>query len=122
MKTLDELKAWCEGAERRLGDPAAACGHAFFRFAPGAALLRTQDLTFRFDGLQLLLRVSQRTLPISVSIAPSVVMKGGAIEAFGMDKIAPGLWALNPSLNIPGRLHVFVVLYGLPSLAPWESR
>jgi hypothetical protein len=37
-----------------------------------------------------------------------------------MERIVPGVWALNPSLNIPGVIHVFVLLYGVPNPAPWE--
>jgi hypothetical protein len=44
------------------------------------------------------------------------------LAAFGIIEIVPGLWHLTPSLNLPGVLHMFVVVYDVPSPAPWERR
>ena len=41
---------------------------------------------------------------------------------FGVRRVSPGLWHLDPSLNIPGQIHVFVVLYDVPTPAPWENQ
>lgn len=41
--------------------------------------------------------------------------------AFGLERIAPGVWVLNPSLLVPGVLHAFVVVVGVPEPAPWED-
>ena len=46
---------------------------------------------------------------------------GDELVEFGVDRIAPGLWVLNPSLNIPGVLHAFIALYDVPNPAPWEG-
>lgn len=40
----------------------------------------------------------------------------------GPSRSAPGIWCLSPSLNVPGLVHAFVVLYGVPDPAPFDKR
>jgi hypothetical protein len=46
----------------------------------------------------------------------------GIVKNFGATEISTGVWALAPSLNLPGCIHGFIVLYDVPSPAPWERR
>ena len=43
----------------------------------------------------------------------------GELEIFGAVNIAQGVWSLTPSLNLPGLIHCFVVLYEVPPAASW---
>lgn len=133
MKTFAQLEEWCKGARERFGDPAKTCGIAFFRYVAGVDALEAPfgaarffapaamtDLVFTEEGGDLLLRLGPRSLPLRLSISkdgPNITE--GGLVAFGVDRIADGLWTLNPSLNVPGVIHVFVVLYGVPPRAPW---
>jgi hypothetical protein len=49
-------------------------------------------------------------------------MEGETLQAFGARKFTGGAWALEPSLNLPGILHGFVVLTGVPDPPPWKRR
>jgi hypothetical protein len=46
----------------------------------------------------------------------------GELLAFGAVQISSGVWAITPSLNVPGQLHAFVVIRDVPSPAPWERQ
>jgi len=36
-------------------------------------------------------------------------------------KLAPGVWDLPASIFIPGQVHVFLTVLGIPDPAPWEE-
>jgi hypothetical protein len=59
-------------------------------------------------------------LPIPIVAGKPKIGIGGDVESFGAKRIAAGLWALSPSLNIPEVIHGFIVLHGVPDPAPWE--
>ena len=121
MRTLAELQAWRDKATEILGDPAATCGVAFFRYVRSGPLF-DPDLIFSDEGSDLLLRFERRSAPLRISISrEGPKMLAGELVEFGVDRIAPGLWVLNPSLNIPGVLHAFIALYDVPDPAPWEG-
>lgn len=120
MRTLAEFEAWREEATRILGDPAATCGVAFFRYV--RCRPDPVDLVFSDEGGDLLLHFAAGSLPLRIAISrdgPQITPL--AVVEFGVDRIAPGLWVLNPSLNIPGVLHAFIALYEVPIPAPWEG-
>jgi hypothetical protein len=39
--------------------------------------------------------------------------------AWGMERLGPGVWSLEPSLVIPGLLHAFITLVDVPEPPPW---
>jgi hypothetical protein len=126
MRTLAELQAWRDEATRILGDPAETCGCAFFRYVRAGQLFASKehdpDLVFSDEGDDLLLRFELRSPPLRISISrDGPKMLAGVLVEFGVDRIAPGLWVLNPSLNSPGVLHAFIALYDVPDPAPWEG-
>jgi len=45
----------------------------------------------------------------------------GSMEIFGLRQLGPGTWRVAPSVNIPGQIHAFVILCGVPDPAPWEK-
>ena len=125
MKTIPEIAEWRRGNHQQFGDPAASVGQAFVRYI---AQLPPQpepvDLiaTYEDDCLAVAFEPG-RLMPLAVDPeGPVIDEETGALTAFGLRKICPGLWTLTPSLNIPGAIHVFVTLYAVPEPAPWESR
>jgi hypothetical protein len=129
MKTIAELIEWCNGADEEFGDPSVPIGLIFVRYQhvkrpqeedlvaswsddasrlPWPALLL--DLTCLGAGL----------VPLDVSINGPVTAHDELME-FGIEQILPGFWYLTPSLNLPGLLHAFVVLYDVPIPAPWAT-
>lgn len=128
MRTQAELLEWCGGAEREFGDPAAVIGQIFVRYQP-TAYPRTGDITavynHRLSRLSIDLFGAENGLDSVFPVALHVdgpEFTDDSLVAFGVSEIAPGLWSLTPSLNVPELLHVFVVLYAVPEPAPWESR
>lgn len=129
MKTVADLHTWLAGVEEACGDPSAATAMIFARYQ--AVETPSGDITARYEGDRLLLKLADvargGALPqgdyLRIPIDPGgYVMRDAELVAFGIEQVMPGLWHLNPSLNIPDVLHVFVVLYDVPTPAPWESR
>lgn len=122
MTTAADVEAWRDGAILELGDASAPVCQMFFHFRPN--LLTDEDdvlaCDWSADGL-LLLRFGARLLPVPVRAGAPVITPAGDLEAFGATPITGDVWALSPSLNVPGALHGFVVLYGVPTPAPWEQ-
>lgn len=120
MKTRAEMLQWIEEAAATLGDPAIAVGQAFFRWDPkwrdGG-----EDLACHEEGGGIALVLGGTAIAVRVQLGEPKITPNG-LEAFGATPIAPGVWSLSPSLNLPGIVHVFVVLYGVPDPAPWERR
>ncbi len=124
MKTFDELQQWIAGAEEEFGDPAVPICQLFLRWT-------SEDLLF-YKGDDLAVGLDRGRRPqysIALAKGASFALPGiaeapdisdGSIKAFGAQKIAPGIWSLNPSLNLPMLLHAFIVFYGVPDPAPWE--
>lgn len=126
MKTLAEVATWCAGARKKFGDPAIPVGQLFLRYAEDFDdFARGGDLVFAAkassSGAVLALPLQEGAIPLSVSVdGPKSV--DGQLLSFGVRRVAPGLWYLHPSLNLPGAIHAFVVLYDCPVPAPWEKR
>lgn len=117
MKTIEELRDWVTGVEQAFGDPSAATGLLFARYQ--ALPAPSEDIVARYDGELRLLA----SWEIPIALDPGgYVMRDEELVAFGVEQVMPGLWHLIPSLNIPEVLHVFVVLYDVPTPAPWERK
>ncbi len=94
--------------------------------------------------LDLVLRMGDKLQPGGfISTAPHVIMalavnhKGEKVQVmlelhadgapedwpvrFLVYKLAPTVWKVAPSLTVPGMLHAYLTLVGVPSPAPWES-
>lgn len=130
MKTFDQVAAWLRGASEEFGDPSAPVGQLFARWQedlleidrrPGADVVcGIGDANLQHGEVALILGPGF-ALPLPLATEPQL-NSAGELCAFGASSIAPGLWALTPSLNAEGLIHVFVVLYGVPVPAPWERR
>jgi hypothetical protein len=123
LLTRDELERFLGDVEKATGDPADATCLLFVRWrdetvcppdmvaswdtAAGAVLLECVDAQ------------STRVIPLDVSTLAAST-SGGALTTFHIRSVSPGVWALAPSLNIPGVIHAYVVLHGVPDPAPWE--
>lgn len=42
------------------------------------------------------------------------------MKAWGLHKLGPGTWRVNPSIHQAGVIHAYVVLCEVPEPAPWE--
>lgn len=119
MKTISKVNAWRDGATKRFGDPAVPVCQLFVTCRRAYA----DQLYCSLDGdasREVTLWLGPHH-PLKVAIAgtkPRYV--NGAVEAFGAEKIVPGVWSLHPSFNVPGLIHAFVVLYDVPEPAPWH--
>ena len=120
MKTINELGNWQQAIAAAEGDPSARVAQVFLRYAPAPDgsndLLAVWDAPFL--GLYLL-----PPQPVIVEIhdeGPQVDEEMGELTAFGLDQICAGCWTLRPSLNMPGYIHAFICIYGVPHPAPWE--
>ena len=123
MKTLREIEQWIEGAAEELGNPSLACGQAFLRYEKDAERYRGTELVFGVNGGSVILMFGFSGFPVEIPVSEDGPEQNefGEAVSFGAEKIASGLWALTPSLNIPGVIHVFVTLYDVPSPAPWAK-
>lgn len=52
---------------------------------------------------------------------PEDISKGYVMKAWGLTKIGPGTWKVEPSISQAGVLHAYVVLCEVPEPAPWET-
>ncbi len=127
MKTVLEVEQWCQEAAE-FGDPADAVCQLFVRYVEGNARPKSPkqfldlDLFCFWEGQDLVLFLGPgMAIPIGVRSGAEVLMPDDSVDCFGAEKISPGVWALTPSLNVPGMIHGFVVLYDVPSPAPCEQ-
>ena len=123
MTTAADVAAWCEGAVLEFGDPSEPVCQLFFRFQPSLMNYEGADLAcgWASDGVLLLFFGAALLLPVPVRLGAPVIRPTGELESFGATRITDDVWALSPSLNVPGSLHGFVVLYGVPTPAPWDQ-
>lgn len=125
MKTADQVSRWCGGAAEQFGDPSVPVCQLFLRWQEVLSVPRGDDALVcgMLDGeLVLLLGPEFRPFPIPLLVGDMQLDDAGDLEAFGADRIAPGVWALTPSLNAEGAIHAFIVLYDVPEPAPFERR
>lgn len=43
-------------------------------------------------------------------------------ESWGMEQLGPGVWALEPSVVIPGVIHAFITIVNVPEPSPWSNK
>jgi hypothetical protein len=124
MNKLADVAEWCDGATEEYGDASVPVCQLFFRWAE-ASERATEYLACwlgpkRADGLNtLLLLLPNEVISLPINHGGMLLSKEG-VEAYGVQKIAPGIWSLSPSLNVEYTIHAFVVLHGVPDPAPWE--
>lgn len=131
MKTSEQLASWRIGAKRKFGDsslPVCQCFFAWKEFGgPGHKFMSPgleayyERACRQYAGAVVLRLFPDTEIDIPVRTGEPEVDDLGVV-AFGAEEITPGVWALRPSLNMPGFLHAFVVLYGVPNPPPWERR
>lgn len=127
MRTFEQLGEWCAGAAEELGDPADACTQSFFRWQEDLANYRGEELACgMIDGqFTLLLQAQQGRVPLPIRLGEAEMVRQGPhaeLVSYGAQLIAPGVWAVDPSLFIEGVVHTFVVLYYVPVPAPWGEQ
>lgn len=125
MNTIPQVEQWILGAAAQFEDPAEPVCQLFFRWQDERSQpAAPEDLVCSFDGDELVLQIGSAFPPLPMHIVAGEPRIGleGAVEAFGVEFVTAGVWALTPSLNVPGMLHGFVVLYDVPQPAPWVRR
>jgi transposase len=122
LTTNAGLFEWCDGAEAEYGDAATPVGLLLARFQQ-VHRDACADLIVSWNGEHLVVNLFNQDFPLAIDAnGPRLSddLVASSLEAFGIESIAPGLWALTPSLLLPEVLHVFVAVYDVPSPAPWE--
>ena len=119
-----ELAEFLEAADEGLGDPASSVCLILARWSDGPCT--TPDIIARWDGTAVQLQIVQPDGdPVSITLRieeAGPVIDDTTLQAFGARKFTGGAWALEPSLNMPGILHGFVVITGVPDPPPWKRR
>lgn len=123
MKLLSEINEWCEGAAAEFGDPAVPLCQIFCRFVPDQPV-QHDDALAAWNGSELMLALCPgRWLPVPIDPdGMQIDETSGSLAAFGIKQICPGFWTLSPSLNMPGFIHAYVHIFGVPAIAPWDRR
>lgn len=125
IRTAADVAAWREGAMLEFLDPSEPVCQLFFHFEAGGLVhYDREELACAWSqdrGVLLLHFGDAGVMPVSVRAGEPTIAADGVLEAFGATPITGDVWALSPSLNVPGSLHGFVVLYGVPTPAPWEQ-
>lgn len=128
IRTQSFLNVWLAGAAAQFGDPSEPICQLLVRWEGDLPAYTGDDLVAGMvDGrIVLRLQLGDETvdlpLPIETGQSRSVQLyDDGPPFTFGAQLLASGVWTLDPSLNLPGLIHGFVVLYGVPDPAPWED-
>ncbi len=125
ITNLEEATAWQIAVHTALGDPAQRtallCLPWMREFPPlaggyGASFIGHRDGrgVFEIHGF------AQEAIPITFD-TKGMNVEDGELADFGIEKLDHGTWAFSPSMNVPGLIHGFVVIHGVPHPAPWES-
>lgn len=124
MRTIAELKQAREWARSQLGDPARAVLHLFFRWHNSNGMEYSGDelVASMWGGRLALWPARQWPLSLPVVVGPAKITdpQTMAMEAWGSERLGPGVWAITPSINQPGTFHAYVILTDVPEPAPWE--
>lgn len=123
MKTIEELKRWIDGAREEFVDPSEPINQIFCKWTDALCMYRGEELVAgKIDG-QICLRIGPGDyLPLAIESGGQGTIDREGLPRYGANAIAIGVWSLAPALYLPGRIHVFVTLYNVPLIAPWESR
>lgn len=124
MKTLVDLQEWAVAVADAFGDPSAKTCQIFARFVREDDRMQGGEVLASWEpnGQMLLWLGGDGMLPLPIADDGPSIDDYGVIAAYGLENIDNGLWALVPSLNVPGVIHAFVTIYDVPHPAPWESR
>ena len=60
------------------------------------------------------------SFPARLGMMDGEMYKAGAMRHWGLIKIGPGTWKVDPSIHQPNVLHAYLVLCEVPEPAPWE--
>ena len=121
MKLMSEVEEWALGAAAQFGDPAVPVCQIFAKYEEGEDIGHDY-VTARYTDRLLLELDPGNFLPLPIHIDGPQINDAGALKVFGIAEICPGVWTLNPSLNIPGLIHAFITIYSVPIYAPWAKR
>lgn len=112
INNCEELAKWCDGAEEEFGDPSIPVCQLFVRWVDTLILYRGTDLVAGMMEGDLFLKLHPHIEPLQIPL-----------EQYEFKRATSGVYAMTPSLNIPGVLHGYVVLFEVPDRAkpPWES-
>jgi hypothetical protein len=123
VRTINELKQARQWATQKFGNPCAAIFHLFFRWHDGNGMeYEGADLIASMWGGRFTLWPAKRwplSMPVVVGPAKIADPESMAMEAWGTERLGPGVWAITPSLNQPGALHAYIVLLDVPEPPPW---
>jgi hypothetical protein len=118
MKNMAELAQWREAAEEEFGDPSTPICQLFFRWTRSLLEHNGDELVCgRLGDTIHLLFAEGLPLPFHIVNGRQGAYAAGGYRA---QRITKGVFQISPSLNIPGIIHGFVVLYDVPEPAPWE--
>lgn len=131
IRTYSDLAAWITGAAEKYGDPSRPILQLAFEWQADLDKYQAAGLAWGvLDGKPAILALQPNEadngwevvgLEIPVALDGPIV-DDSELKAFAAEKLGPGVWALKPSLNLPGLLHAFVILCGAPDPAPWEEQ
>jgi hypothetical protein len=125
MRTFAELKRARAWASQEFGDPAAPVFHLFFRWHEGSGQdYAGEDLIASMWGGKFALWLAPQwpvTMPVVVGEAQIRVVRSMAMNTWGSERLGPGVWALSPSLNMPGVVHAYIIVTDVPEPTPWAS-
>jgi hypothetical protein len=122
VKTFEQFAQWSQEVEAAVGDVAEAIGILCFRWCEDPRQ-HNGDLICRADprGVAIYFDPPSGAMVLEINTKGAVMNEEtGELLAFGVEKLTPGVWTLEPSLNVLTFVHAFVVLYGVPDPAPWE--
>ncbi len=127
LTRISQVLEWQRGAAIEFGDPSEPVCQLFFRWIERPHEFNGDELVCGITDGRLFLGLPDSILLPVVTGNPTwrdyvPAVDGGRIESFGLQRIAPGVWSLMPSLNMHGLLHAFVVLFGVPDSEPWDRR
>lgn len=126
LTTIADVDAWRIGAGLEFGDASSPVCQMFFRFEADIHGYEQDALACGWSNGRLILVIGggsdDEVMAIPLRAGKPELTPSDDLVAFGATPITGDVWAVSPSLNIPGVLHGFVVLYGVPTPAPWEQR
>jgi hypothetical protein len=75
-------------------------------------------------GRQVVVNIGGAVVPITAVVGPGVVAdpETMTMESFGLEKLGPGVWAIDPAIHRKGGLHAYILLVEVPDPAPFEPR
>jgi len=126
IRTFQEAAAWVRGAVEALMDPSEPVCVLLFRWErdirayiqhPANA---NPDLVVGVVDEDLVLALPWDLLVFPLRNGEPEIRDGVELATYGATPISPGVWVVEPSLNVEGAIHGFVILYDVPSPAPWE--